>query len=210
MVVAVQVVIKLALQLLMPIPFIQLLSVLVELEMLPILRLVEVEHHLYFGLQTLRVAVAVRLVVLELELMEALEAVVLVAQALAMLAVLEILHLQAQAKEVMAAGGLRHQMVAAVAVAEQAQLGALQRIQAAAEQAEQAAPRLSLAQAPTMQGAVAAVRQRPQPLLAAQVAVAMVHSLTTSRQWLARLTRVAVAVAVISHPLIRARQAAQA
>jgi hypothetical protein len=48
MAVLAQVVIKLALQLLMPIPFIQLLSVLVELEMLPILRLVEVEHHLYF------------------------------------------------------------------------------------------------------------------------------------------------------------------
>jgi hypothetical protein len=48
------------------------------------------------------VAVAVRLVVLELELMEALEVVARVAQALAMLAVLEILHLQAQAKEVMA------------------------------------------------------------------------------------------------------------
>jgi hypothetical protein len=48
------------------------------------------------------VEVVVRLVVLELELMEALAVVVRVAQALAMLAVLEILHLQAQAKEVMA------------------------------------------------------------------------------------------------------------
>ena len=111
--------------------------------------------------------------------------------------VLEIRHQQPQAKEVMAARGLRQPMAAAVAAVEQAQSVAPQLIQAAVERAALAVPRPSLEHPPTMLAAVGAVQQLLQPLLAVQVVVAMARSLTTSQQWLARLTQVVVEAVVI-------------
>jgi hypothetical protein len=111
--------------------------------------------------------------------------------------VLEIRHQQPQVKEVMAARGLQHPMAAAAVAVEQAQSVAPQQTQAAAELAARAVLRPSLEHPPTMLGAVGAVQQLLQPLLAVQVVVAMAHSLTTSQQWLARLTQVVAGAVVI-------------
>ena len=83
------------------------------------------------------------------------------------MAVLEIHHQQPQAKEVMAARGLQQPMAAAVAAVEQAQSVAPQQTQAAVERAALAVPRPSLEHPPTMLGAVGAVQQLLQLLLAA-------------------------------------------
>ena len=100
-------------------------------------------------------------------------------------------------KATTAGQALRQPTVEVEVAAVLAQSVAPQQTQAEVERAARAVPRPSLAQAPTMREVVAGVQQLLQPLLVVQVVVAMAHSLTTSQQWLARLTQVVAGAVVI-------------